>query len=42
MFANVIKEIGKLEPAQLKCNGNNDWAQGEEIMKAFDEVRILM
>lgn len=39
MFANVVKEIGELNPVPLKCTGNNDWSQGEEIIKAFDEVR---
>lgn len=39
MYANVIKEIDTLNPVPLKCNGNNEWSQGEEIIKAFDEVR---
>lgn len=41
MYANVLKEIHGLRPVSIKCNGNNDWSQGEEIMKAFDEVRKL-
>lgn len=39
MYANVIKEIGKLTPVPVRCNGNSDWSQGEKVMKAFDEVR---
>ena len=38
MFANVIKEIGTLRPVPIKCNGKNEWSDGEEIIKAFDEV----
>lgn len=39
MYSNVIKEIGKLTAVPIRCNGNSGWSQGEEIMKAFDEVR---